>query len=152
MIKNFDKFYEKVAKTPVSGIPSEEINKFAASGIPACKEIITVTVQQNSVDIIQEMLGNENDYIRQLSNGIQIYLTHDYVNVTEDIRVKISKIFGNFQQIKDFHENTFSPNLMECANDVTKIANVFIKFTQVKRSDKIGIRIKLFIYLGRTFQ
>lgn len=130
MIKNFDKFYGKVTKSTASAIPCEEINKFSVSE-SACEETMTASVPQSSADIIQEMITNENDYIRQLTMAIQIYLTHDHINVTEEVRGKISKIFGNFQQIKDFHENTFCPNLLECTDNVTKMANVFIKFTQV---------------------
>lgn len=118
MIKNIDKFYEKAAgKIPAGTVHREESNT------------ITNTVQQSSAEIIQEMLANECDYIGQLTTGIRTYLNHD---VTEAMKETITKIFGNMQQIKDFHENTFYLNLSDCQNDVGKIANVFIKFTQVR--------------------
>lgn len=120
MIKNIDKFYEKVTnKIPTSTFPREEIHTF--------------TVHQSSAEIIQEMLTNESDYVAQLSTGIQMYLT-DHANITEATKGKIFKIFGNIQQIRDFHENTFYLNLSDCKDDVTKIANIFIKFTQVMTS------------------
>lgn len=124
MIKNFDKFYEKVAnKVPTSTVlHGENVTLITAAH---------VHVHQSSAEIIQEMLTNESDYVRQLTVGIQTYLTHDHVNITETVKGKIIKIFGNIQQIRDFHENTFNSYLSDCRNDVTKIANVFIKFTQV---------------------
>lgn len=121
MIKNFDKIYEKMAnKTPTSTILRDEIITFTVKD----------DLKESSTEIIQEMLINESDYARQLTIGIQTYLTYD-VTITETIREKIAKIFGNIQQIRDFHENTFYLNLTECKNDVTKIANIFIKYTQV---------------------
>lgn len=126
MIKNFDKFYEKVTnKTPTSTVLlHEEILTLTTT-------VVHVHVHQSSAEIIQEMLTNESDYVRQLTVGIQTYLTHDHANITEAVKGKIIKIFGNIQQIRDFHENTFYSYLSDCRNDVTKIANVFIKFTQV---------------------
>lgn len=140
MIKNFDKFYEKVAnKRPTSTVSNEEIHKFV--------------LHQTSAEIIQEMLANESDYITQLTTGIQTYLTHDHHNITETIKGTIWKIFGNIQQIRDFHDNTFYLKLSDCNNDVTKIANIFIKFTQVGDTTyRIEIKILCFlIHSGRYF-
>lgn len=124
MIENIDKFYGKATiKIPTSTILHEE-------RIPT----LATTVHQTSTEIIQEMLAVESEYVRQLTVGIQTYLTHEHVDITETIKGKIVKIFGNIQQIRDFHENTFYSNLSDCRHDVTKIANVFIKFTQVRMS------------------
>lgn len=128
MIKNFDRFYEKIANKISTGTVQHE-------------EIRTLVVHQSSAEIIQEMLTNESDYVRKLTTGIQTYLTLDHPSITEQIKGKIIKMFGNIQQIRDFHENTFFLYLSDCKNDVTKLANVFIKFTQVQVSYEIGNKI-----------
>ncbi|KAJ6647320.1 Rho guanine nucleotide exchange factor 25 [Pseudolycoriella hygida] len=125
MIKNFNKFYEKVANKVVtaSTVYREEVHSTAVQEHPRD--------HQSSTEIIEEMLANEKDYVRRLSIAIQTYLTHDDPdNPTEAVKTKIVKIFGNFQQIRDFHENTFYLHISDCKNDVTKLANLFTKFTQ----------------------
>lgn len=107
-------------KTPTSTV----VRHVEVSPLPS-------TVKSTSVQIIQEMLTNETEYVRQLTVGIQTYLHPNQVNTTEAVKGTIAKLFGNIQQIRDFHENTFHANLSECKNDVTRIANLFIKFTQV---------------------
>ncbi|XP_037031453.1 proto-oncogene DBL-like isoform X2 [Bradysia coprophila] len=120
MIKNFDKFYEKVAaKIPTPPSLHREETK-----------TITDTSNQTSSEIIHEMLATESEYIRQLSVGIETYIPNDHTDIIETLREKIRKIFGNIRQIRDFHENTFYGQLSDCKDDITKLANVFIKFTQ----------------------
>lgn len=127
MIKNIDKFYEKVAnKSPTSPSVHRDENKTSREDT----KTFTETLPQTSAEIVQEMLTIEMEYIRQLTVGIETYLTYDHADITDAIKEKIRKIFGNIRQIRDFHENTFYSNLSHCRDDITKLANVFIKFTQ----------------------
>lgn len=135
-------FYEKVSKQiPTSTVTRDEL----PSTVHQCS---TEIMPQSPADIIQEMLTNESDYVRQLTNGIRMYLNHENENITETIKGKIIKMFGNIQQIRDFHENTFYSYLSDCKDDVTKIANVFIKFTQViDNYSLLDLNFKLKIYI-----
>lgn len=131
MIRNFDKFFDgSVAiRTRLSTVPHFE---FSTSTETFDAETSVETVEQmTSTEIILEMLANESHYIQQLTLAIQTYLTHDNATITETMKGTITKIFAIIQQIRDFHENTFSKYLSECKMDVTKVASVFIKFTQV---------------------
>lgn len=122
MIKNFDKFYENVAnKIPIAtSVQREDI------------KTVTVNPHPTSAEIIQEIMIVESEYIRQLTVGIDTYLANYHLDITEAIKEKIGKIFGNIRQIRDFHQNTFYSNLSYCKDDITKLANIFIKFTQVQ--------------------
>lgn len=120
MVKSFDSFYDKVTnKTP---LPTSTNPR---------DEAVTL-VNRSATEIIQEMLANESDYFGQLTIGIQTYMAHDTITSSDTLRENVSKIFGNIQQIRDFHENTFHSALKDCGNDITKIANVFSKFAQVQ--------------------
>lgn len=120
MIKNIDKFYENVTqKIPISSsVNRDDIIK-----------PFTQTSRQTPAEVIHEMLAIESEYIRHLTVGIDTYLANDQVD--DALVEKIRKIFGNIRQIRDFHANTFYSTLSDCRDDITKIANIFIKFTQV---------------------
>ncbi|KAG4068539.1 hypothetical protein HA402_004880 [Bradysia odoriphaga] len=124
MIKNFDKFYENLA-TKIPTTPSvhyENIKTFSDTS--------NTSDTSTSVEIIHDMLTTESEYIRQLTVGIETYIPNDHTDITDAIKEKVRKIFGNIRQIRDFHENTFYGQLYDCKDDITKLANVFIKFTQ----------------------
>lgn len=81
---------------------------------------------------IEELLFNEETYIRALNQGIQGYMKNfNRRSMPGDLRGQMNRVFGNILQIKYFHENIFYPALKECMMDIIKICNTFSTFIEV---------------------
>lgn len=92
-------------------------------------------------NIVQELIENEKTYIDKLTNGIRIYVEPLFgKELPRSLRGQMYNIFANVVQIRDFHEQTFYPNLLSCNGDVIALSDTFSKFIQVstKTYTKIG--------------
>lgn len=92
---------------------------------------VSIVSHQSSklLNIIQELLQNEENYVRSLRNGIDNYvLALERSGVPRTLRGQKFRIFGNVVGIYDFHRTEFLPQLTECYDDPERIADVFNRF------------------------
>lgn len=84
--------------------------------------------------IIDEILTNEQNYIKTLSGGIHVYMSafdESFDNNAPPVTLLGQKyhLFGNIERIRDFHANTFYPALQDCdPSDVRAICETFCRF------------------------
>lgn len=81
---------------------------------------------------LEELLFNEETYIRSLNYGVDGYMKRfDQKNMPADLRGQKYRVFGNMHRIRDFHELEFFPALMQCNTNIVKICNTFCDFIEV---------------------
>lgn len=86
---------------------------------------------------VEELLYNEETYIRSLNYGINGYMKNfNRKGMPKVLRGQMYRIFGNVHRIKDFHENIFFPALKQCNMDIVKICNTFCDFIEVSAKHK----------------
>lgn len=79
--------------------------------------------------MIKELQDTEEKYISALENGIADYVTAmSREDLPKCLRGKKHRIFGNIEAIYEFHKKKFNPKLLQCGDDVEKIANLFTNF------------------------
>ena len=80
-------------------------------------------------NIINELLENEQSYVDTLERGIKNYVTSlDKEKIPPTLRGQKFRIFGNIENIYRFHKLEFLPQLVECNENVTLIADTFVSF------------------------
>lgn len=78
---------------------------------------------------MRELQENEQNYVRSLENGIKNYMSvMDQKELPRTLRGQKFKVFGNIFSIYKFHAEEFYPNLLECGDDVGKIADLFTTY------------------------
>lgn len=83
-------------------------------------------------NILQELLYNEETYIRSLNRGIEGYMnTFNQKSMPRTLRGQKHRLFGNMNRIRDFHETEFYPALLKCNMDIEQICNTFCDFVKV---------------------
>lgn len=75
---------------------------------------------------IEEILVNEKLYIDKLNYLIDNYMLH-----SRFMGDQMKEIFGNVEEIKDFHKKIFYPDLKRCDNDIIRITECFSKHITV---------------------
>lgn len=81
---------------------------------------------------MEELLFNEETYIRSLNHGINGYMKNfSRKDMPTVLRGQMFRVFGNVHRIKDFHEKIFFPALQQCNMDIVKICNTFCDFVEV---------------------
>ncbi|XP_055534245.1 uncharacterized protein LOC129723817 isoform X2 [Wyeomyia smithii] len=84
--------------------------------------------------IMKELLENEENYVQTLAKGIE-----DYVRVMSQkdlplgLRGQRYHIFGNIENIYEFHKEKFLPKLRENRASIQGIAETFIQFIEQDR-------------------
>lgn len=64
--------------------------------------------------------------------GIQIYVEPLYgKSLPPTLRGQMYYIFANIVQLRDFHEQTFYPSLLECNGDVLALSDTFSRYIKV---------------------
>lgn len=82
---------------------------------------------------VEELLFNEETYIRSLNHGINGYMKNfTSKEMPSVLRGQMYRVFGNVHRIKDFHEKIFFPALQQCNMDIVKICNTFCDFIEVR--------------------
>ncbi|XP_058457419.1 uncharacterized protein LOC131434589 [Malaya genurostris] len=82
--------------------------------------------------LIEELLDTERNYINTLEKGISTYIKGVFYRVpipTDLVNMKYH-LFGNIEYIHQFHKSILLPKLVGCGKDVSKIADVFIKYLE----------------------
>ncbi|XP_058828396.1 triple functional domain protein-like [Topomyia yanbarensis] len=84
--------------------------------------------------IMKELLENEENYVQTLAKGVE-----DYISVMHrkdlplGLRGQRYHIFGNIENIFEFHKEKFLPKLRENRASIQGIAETFIKFIEHDR-------------------
>ena len=83
---------------------------------------------------MSEMIQTERDYVRSLQFVIENYLPELLrEDVPQALRGKRNVIFGNIEQIYQFHNHYFLKALERCENSPVHVARIFLK--HVSESD-----------------
>jgi len=81
---------------------------------------------------IKELLTTERDYVTDLSNLIDKFMEgikRNEIPMPQDMVGKEMIVFGNVQQIYEWHKSTFFPDLEKCLSEPPNyIAQLFIKY------------------------
>lgn len=77
--------------------------------------------------VVNEILDNERKYIDKLNYVYENYLIQSYA-LGDDVH---GMIFGNFLEIKRFHEQSFYPDLQACNKDYVEIMHCFSRHIEV---------------------
>ncbi|CAO1348421.1 unnamed protein product [Diamesa hyperborea] len=82
-------------------------------------------------NIIRELLENEENYVKSLKQGIDIYKSvMDQPKLPITLCGQKFRIFGNIKSLYDFHRTEFLPQLRECQEDVEQIGELFTSYYQ----------------------
>lgn len=83
--------------------------------------------------IINELMQSEFTYIQSLERGIKNYvkvIKEGDESVPKNLRHQTFSLFGNVEEIAEFHSNSVYPRLKCCNESISKIAEVFTSFIQ----------------------
>ncbi|XP_013406605.1 kalirin isoform X3 [Lingula anatina] len=79
--------------------------------------------------VVLELIETERDYVKDLGSIIEGYMEEmKQGHLPEDMEGKDKMIFGNIQQIFEWHRDTFSKELEKCADEPDRIALNFIRY------------------------
>jgi len=85
--------------------------------------------QENEAKVkmtIDELISTEKDYVKSLNYVIQNYVPEmSRLDLPHALRCKRNVIFGNLENIADFHSNRFLQHLQECKEKPQLVAKVF---------------------------
>lgn len=104
-------------------------------------------------NILKELIGNEESYIRSLNEGISGYMNNfDQIDMPSSLRGQKYRVFGNIERIKEFHEKYFYPALAECNLDIVKICNTFCEFIDVCIATQFEANLMTFLISKITLE
>ena len=82
-------------------------------------------------NIIEEMLNTEMNYVDDLKMVLTGYRDKlEMSNLKLTVALKTDLIFGNLEEIWDFHADTLLPQLESCHLNPTLIAKTFLEYSQ----------------------
>ncbi|XP_057701126.1 rho guanine nucleotide exchange factor 25 isoform X1 [Corythoichthys intestinalis] len=83
---------------------------------------------EKSLYVLTELIETERLYVEDLGLIVQGYMaTMTNQGVPEDLKGKERIVFGNIQQIHDWHKSYFLGELEKCVTDPDSLAELFIK-------------------------
>uniref|UniRef100_A0AAQ4P2K3 DH domain-containing protein n=1 Tax=Gasterosteus aculeatus aculeatus TaxID=481459 RepID=A0AAQ4P2K3_GASAC len=78
--------------------------------------------------VVNEMIQSEKDYVKDLAVIVEGFMSRLEVRgIPEDMRGKDKMVFGNIQQIYDWHRDFFLVELERCAENHELLADLFIR-------------------------
>ncbi|XP_032412006.1 kalirin-like isoform X2 [Xiphophorus hellerii] len=78
--------------------------------------------------VVNEMIQSEKDYVKDLGVIVEGFMSRLEVRgIPEDMRGKDKIVFGNIQQIYDWHRDFFLVELERCVQNHDLLADLFIK-------------------------
>ncbi|KAJ7985626.1 hypothetical protein DPEC_G00354020 [Dallia pectoralis] len=78
--------------------------------------------------VLLELVETERDYVRDLGSVVEGYISRmKEEGVPDDMRGKDKIVFGNIQQIFDWHRDFFLGELEKCLEDPDRLAPLFVK-------------------------
>ena len=87
---------------------------------------------RNLALIMSEMIQTERDYVRSLQFVIENYLPELLrEDVPQALRGKRNVIFGNIEQIHQFHNHYFLRALERCEKSPLHVARIFLKHVSI---------------------
>lgn len=75
---------------------------------------------------VEEVLAIEESYIDRLN-----FVIDNYVEPSRLMGDQMKAVFGNIEEIKQFHELIFYPDLKQCNKDLIRILECFSKHIKV---------------------
>ena len=82
-------------------------------------------------NIIEEMLNTEMNYVDDLKMVLTGYRDKlEMSNLKLTVALKTDLIFGNLEEIWEFHADTLLPQLESCHLNPTLIAKTFLEYSQ----------------------
>lgn len=82
-------------------------------------------------NIIQELIEKEQSYVDCLETGMLNYMSAlDTTELPLSLRGQKYRIFGNIQNLYDFHKNIFLPQIIKCSHDMEQLAELFTSYIQ----------------------
>ncbi|XP_016893864.1 kalirin-like isoform X2 [Cynoglossus semilaevis] len=78
--------------------------------------------------VVNEMIQSEKDYVKDLGVIVEGFMSRlDVRGIPEDMRGKDKIVFGNIQQIYDWHRDFFLVELERCVQNHDLLADLFIR-------------------------
>lgn len=78
--------------------------------------------------VVNEMIQSEKDYVKDLAVIVEGFMSRLEVRgIPEDMRGKDKMVFGNIQQIYDWHRDFFLVELERCVQNHDLLADLFIR-------------------------
>jgi len=79
--------------------------------------------------ILDELLSTEERYVEDL-HSVLIGYRDKMEQSTDDIRLKVEFVFGNMEEIYQFHSQCLLPELVNCGESAQSIARTFIEYSE----------------------
>ncbi|CAB1419384.1 unnamed protein product [Pleuronectes platessa] len=81
--------------------------------------------------VLEELVVTEREYVRSLSYILTHYLPLlDRPDIPQDLRGKRGVIFGNLEQLYNFHSHYFLPELEACQREPAMVARCFLRHSE----------------------
>uniref|UniRef100_A0A3Q3X5I4 DH domain-containing protein n=1 Tax=Mola mola TaxID=94237 RepID=A0A3Q3X5I4_MOLML len=101
--------------------------------------------------VVNEMIQSEKDYVKDLGVIVEGFMSRLEVRgIPEDMRGKDKIVFGNIQQIYDWHRDFFLVELERCVQNHDLLADLFIRHNK-PRSEFIVIEYENFFEVTYHF-
>ncbi|KAM6214416.1 rho guanine nucleotide exchange factor 25 isoform 2-T2 [Rhynchocyon petersi] len=118
--------------------PAEEET---ASQAPECEEEQKKAALERSMYVLSELVETEKMYVDDLGQIVEGYMaTMAAQGVPESLRGRDRIVFGNIQQIYEWHRDYFLQELQRCLKDPDWLAQLFIKH---ELRQQLGHRLQL---------
>ncbi|XP_054632428.1 kalirin-like isoform X5 [Dunckerocampus dactyliophorus] len=100
--------------------------------------------------VVNEMVQSEKDYVKDLGVIVEGFMSRlDVRGIPEDMRGKDKIVFGNIQQIYDWHRDFFLVELEHCIQNHDLLADLFIRH---EIQHEISCRMSISDYLIKPIQ
>ncbi|XP_051527160.1 triple functional domain protein-like isoform X1 [Myxocyprinus asiaticus] len=107
--------------------PSDNSLLSSSSPIDEMEERRTGSLKRRHY-VLLELVETERDYVRDLSLVVEGYMTRMREDgVPDDMKGKDKIVFGNIQQIYDWHKDFFLGELEKCLEDPDRLGPLFVK-------------------------
>lgn len=113
-----------------SDASSDDSIYFGTEDFPEADENIYDEIAEapGVTNTVEEILAVEECYIDRLN-----YVIVNYVEPSRQMGDQMKSVFGNIEQIKQFHDGTFYPDLKQCNKDLTRILDCFSRHISVRK-------------------
>ncbi len=90
--------------------------------------------------VMSEMIQTERDYVKSLQFVIDNYLPEMLRDdVPQALRGKRNVVFGNLEQIHQFHSQYFLKALERCENSPLHVARIFLKHVSFNMRNPVNL-------------
>ncbi len=97
-------------------------------------------IYRNLAMVMSEMIQTERDYVKSLQFVIDNYLPEMLRDdVPQALRGKRNVVFGNLEQIHQFHSQYFLKALERCENSPLHVARIFLKHVSFNMRNPVNL-------------